>query len=159
MKFSACHLHLRFLKCCSLYAAIPEVHVLWLMPTLFPNSFAYQIPIWWIQVMHHEGWSNGALIGVHDLELGSPTDQVTLVTELGEQNLGFLQLHASRWLVVCLVSELIVYVESLDDGRVNHVAWCASYVSTLSFLYRLVTAQLWISVLCCFSAYASFSSS
>jgi hypothetical protein len=46
--------------------------------------------------MHREGWSNGALIGVHDLELGSPTDQVTLVTELGEQNLGFLQLHASR---------------------------------------------------------------
>lgn len=46
--------------------------------------------------MHHEGWSNGALIGVHDLELGSLTDQVTLVTELAEQVLGFLLLHASR---------------------------------------------------------------
>jgi len=58
MKFNTCHLRLRFLKCCGLNL-------------ICCNS----------EEMHHEAWSNGALIGVPDLELGLPTDQVTLVTE------------------------------------------------------------------------------
>lgn len=50
-------------------------------------KFSYDV----LRKMHRGGWSYGALIGVPDLELGSLADQVTLVTDLGEQALGFLQ--------------------------------------------------------------------
>ena len=60
--------------------------------------------------MKFEQWSS---VGVTELELECLTDQVTLVTELSEQILGFLWLHASRRLVLYLVPEL-AYVKSLD---------------------------------------------